>query len=183
MCYKEYVRKYGTNTVTLPHFRYLTITPASRIYTLQNPSHKSQHSNHVVPFLFSYQTNAIFYTHHILNHSIFFCTITQTKYHAPPHTQSLPWHVHTYTSSSNKQKSRTHTLTSPYLAMFIGESLIRLYNLMQIGVHQLVHDIHVIEVLPLRWPNYVFNFNYLHINGPNQIKKRMHRSLNCKFYR
>lgn len=48
MCYKEYVRKYGTNTVTLPHFRYLTITPASRIYTLQNPSHKSQQS-HATP--------------------------------------------------------------------------------------------------------------------------------------
>lgn len=172
---RVYVRKYGTNTPLLyisHHHPCIQALHPSK--PLSQVTAISCHSS-----LFSYQTNTHFFQFTNTIHSITFFSFALTP------TLTITNSITSLTRKPGIPKfkqlaplsNNAKTHTSPYLAMLIGERLIRLYNLMQIGVHQFVHNINIVEILPLRWPNYVLYFNYLHKNGPNQTKKKMHKSL------
>lgn len=68
---------------------------------------------------------------------------------------------------NKKHQSRTQKTT--YLTVIICKSLIRLYNLMQISIHQFIHNIHITKVFPIRWPYYILDFNHLHANNTIDI--------------
>ena len=48
--------------------------------------------------------------------------------------------------------------------MVISEILGRANNLMKVSIHQLIHNVNIIKVLPLRRPYDVLNFNNLRNN-------------------